>query len=55
MLVDLQALAAQSFYAPKRTVNGMDQAGWPLLLAVLESGRACGFITRMCTSMWRAG
>ena len=37
MLVDLQALAAQSFYAsPKRTVNGMDQGRVALLLAVLE-------------------
>ncbi len=37
MLVDLQALATQSFYAsPKRTVNGMDQARIALLLAVLE-------------------
>ncbi len=37
VLVDLQALAAQSFYAsPKRTVNGMDQARVALLLAVLE-------------------
>jgi len=37
MLVDLQALATQSFYAsPKRTVNGMDQGRVALLLAVLE-------------------
>lgn len=37
MLVDLQALAAQSFYAtPRRTVNGMDQGRIALLLAVLE-------------------
>ncbi|MBQ9301056.1 MAG: DNA repair protein RadA, partial [Clostridia bacterium] len=37
MLVDLQALAAQSFYAvPRRTVNGADQARVALLLAVLE-------------------
>ena len=37
MLVDLQALAAQSFYpSPKRTVNGMDQGRVALLLAVLE-------------------
>jgi DNA repair protein RadA/Sms len=37
ILVDLQALAAQSFYSsPKRTVNGMDQGRVALLLAVLE-------------------
>jgi len=37
MLVDLQALAAQSFYAvPRRTVNGADQGRVALLLAVLE-------------------
>ena len=37
MLVDLQALAAQSFYAvPRRTVNGIDQGRVALLLAVLE-------------------
>lgn len=37
MLVDLQALAAQSFYpSPKRTVNGMEQGRVALLLAVLE-------------------
>ncbi len=37
LLVDLQALAAQSFYAvPRRTVNGMDQGRIALLLAVLE-------------------
>lgn len=37
MLVDLQALATQSFYtSPRRTVNGMDQARVALLLAVLE-------------------
>lgn len=37
MLVDLQALATQSFYpSPKRTVNGMDQGRIALLLAVLE-------------------
>ncbi|NLB37654.1 MAG: DNA repair protein RadA [Clostridiales bacterium] len=37
VLVDIQALAAQSFYpSPKRTVNGMDQARIALLLAVLE-------------------
>ncbi len=37
VLVDLQALAAQSFYpSPKRTVNGMDQGRVALLLAVLE-------------------
>ena len=37
MLVDLQALAAQSFYAvPRRTVNGMDQGRIALLLAVME-------------------
>lgn len=37
MLVDLQALAAQSFYSvPRRTVNGADQARVALLLAVLE-------------------
>ena len=37
VMVDLQALAAQSFYpSPKRTVNGMDQGRVALLLAVLE-------------------
>ena len=37
MLVDLQALAAQSFYpSPKRTANGIDQGRVALLLAVLE-------------------
>ncbi len=37
LLVDIQALAAQSFYpSPKRTVNGMDQGRIALLLAVLE-------------------
>ena len=37
VLVDLQALAAQSFYAvPRRTVNGADQGRVALLLAVLE-------------------
>ena len=37
MLVDLRALAAQSFYAvPRRTVNGADQGRVALLLAVLE-------------------
>ena len=37
MLVDLQALATQSFYAvPRRTVNGADQGRVALLLAVLE-------------------
>ncbi len=37
VLVDIQALAAQSFFAaPRRTVNGMDQARIALLLAVLE-------------------
>jgi len=37
MLVDLQALASQSFYAvPRRTVNGADQGRVALLLAVLE-------------------
>jgi len=37
MLVDIQALVAQSFYAsPKRTVNGIDQGRIALLLAVLE-------------------
>jgi len=37
VMVDLQALAAQSFFsAPRRTVNGMDQARVALLLAVLE-------------------
>ncbi len=37
VLVDLQALAAQSFYpSPKRTVNGMDQGRVALLLAVME-------------------
>lgn len=37
MMVDVQALAAQSFYtSPKRTVNGMDQGRIALLIAVLE-------------------
>ncbi len=37
VLMDIQALVAQSFYsAPKRTVNGMDQGRVALLLAVLE-------------------
>ncbi len=37
MLVDIQALATQSYYtAPRRTVNGMDSARIMLLLAVLE-------------------
>ncbi|NLM85142.1 MAG: DNA repair protein RadA [Clostridiales bacterium] len=37
IMVDMQALAAQSFYpSPKRTVNGMDQGRVALLLAVLE-------------------
>ncbi len=37
VLVDLQALAAQSFYpSPKRTVNGMDQGRVALLLGVME-------------------
>ena len=37
MLVDIQALVAQSFYAvPRRTVNGMDNARVMLLLAVME-------------------
>ncbi|HSK69749.1 MAG TPA: DNA repair protein RadA [Candidatus Limnocylindria bacterium] len=37
VLVDLQALAAQSFYSsPRRTVNGIDHARVALLLAVLE-------------------
>ena len=37
MLVDIQALVAQSFYAvPRRTVNGMDNSRVMLLLAVLE-------------------
>lgn len=37
MLVDIQALAAQSFYAsPRRTVNGADSGRVALLLAVLE-------------------
>ena len=37
MLMDIQALVAQSFYSsPKRTVNGMDQGRVALLLAVLE-------------------
>ena len=37
MLVDIQALAAQSFYtSPRRTVSGMDQGRVALLLAVLE-------------------
>ncbi|MCI5771762.1 MAG: DNA repair protein RadA [Clostridiales bacterium] len=37
VLVDIQALVAQSFYAvPRRTVNGMDNARIMLLLAVME-------------------
>ena len=37
VLMDIQALVAQSFYSsPKRTVNGMDQGRVALLLAVLE-------------------
>lgn len=37
MLMDIQALASQSFYAsPKRTVNGVDYGRISLLLAVLE-------------------
>lgn len=37
MLVDLQALCAQTYYGtPRRTVNGMDQGRIALLLAVLE-------------------
>ena len=37
ILCDLQALAAQSFYAvPKRTVGGMDHGRVALLLAVME-------------------
>ena len=37
MLVDIQALAAQTYYGmPRRTVNGMDQGRIALLLAVLE-------------------
>lgn len=37
VLVDLQALASQSFYSvPRRTVNGADQGRVALLLAVLE-------------------
>ena len=37
MLVDIQALVAQSYYAvPRRTVDGMDSARVMLLLAVLE-------------------
>lgn len=37
MLVDIQALAAPSFYAsPRRTVNGADSSRVALLLAVLE-------------------
>ncbi len=37
MLVDIQALATQSYYGmPRRTVNGMDQGRIALLLAVLE-------------------
>ena len=37
VLMDIQALVAQSFYSsPKRTVNGMDQGRMALLLAVLE-------------------
>lgn len=44
MLVDLQALAAQSFYAvPRRTVNGADQARVALLLAVLEKRAGYNF------------
>ena len=41
MLVDIQALVAQSFYAvPRRTVNGMDNSRVMLLLAVME--KRCG-------------
>lgn len=37
MLVDIQALVTQSFYAvPRRTVNGMDNSRVMLLLAVME-------------------
>ncbi len=37
MLVDIQALVAQSYYAaPRRTVDGMDSSRVMLLLAVLE-------------------
>ena len=37
ILVDIQALVTQSYYtAPRRTVNGMDNARIMLLLAVLE-------------------
>jgi DNA repair protein RadA/Sms len=37
MLIDIQALAAQTYYGmPRRTVNGMDQGRIALLLAVLE-------------------
>lgn len=37
MLVDIQALASQTYYGmPRRTVNGMDQGRIALLLAVLE-------------------
>ena len=37
MLVEIQALATQSFYAvPRRTVDGMDSARVMLLLAVME-------------------
>ncbi len=37
LLVDIQALATQSYYGiPRRTVNGMDQGRIALLLAVLE-------------------
>lgn len=37
MLVDIQALVAQSFYAvPRRTVDGMDSSRVMLLLAVME-------------------
>ncbi len=37
MLVDIQALVTQSYYAaPRRTVNGMDSSRIMLLLAVLE-------------------
>lgn len=37
MLVDIQALAAQSFYAvPRRTIDGMDSSRVMLLLAVME-------------------
>ena len=41
MLVDIQALAAQTYYGtPRRTVNGMDQGRIALLLAVLEKRAA---------------